>query len=464
MSSIVLTRGSLVLAVLLAAPFLAVFDGFALNVALPSIQHDLGTSVAVLQLAVAGYAVSYAACLLTAGRLGDAFGRRALFVGGLTLFSLASLAGAVAPNQLVLIAARVLQGAAAAVAYPQTLALIRANFTGRDFTRVLTIFAATIGLASLAAQLLSGLLIEADVGHLGWRSILMVNVPIGLIASATALLVVPESTSSRLASFDLSGSALGAITLASLVAPLVIGREFGWPLWAWLMLAVSAVALVMLLRHELHLGRAGGLSLIASELLKDRFFLLGLTATLLLYSAQVSFFFQMTVYLQNGLRLRPFAASLILAPQAFGFIIAALLARRLQSQPRRHLAMAGAGVLVVSMLWLVRLVLNTTAGSDPTPLALAMLLTGMGFGLVIPSLLEVILPAIPIAHAGSGSGVVVTVQQVAGAIGIALLGLLLFTLRPFAVAVAVSLGCEAALFGLAGLAVRMMDRGSPYGR
>src|SRR5215472_8601178 len=237
-------RGVL-LAVLLTAPVLTVFDAFVVIVAVPSIQNQLHASDAGVQLVVAGYGVTYAAFLIAGGRLGDIHGRRKLLVVGLLLFTATSAAGAAAPNQDVLVLARLLQGTAAALMYPQTLALIRVHFTGRDLGAAMAAFGMALGGAAVAAQLVGGFIVQTNILGFGWRAVFLVGLPIGVLASGLAVLLVPESRAGGAPQLDLAGVALVTAGLLALVFPLIVGRQLGWPVWT-LPLSAGAVLLGVL--------------------------------------------------------------------------------------------------------------------------------------------------------------------------------------------------------------------------
>jgi MFS family permease len=441
-----------VLAVLLAAPFLAVLDGFIVTLAVPSIQDELHASDAAMQLVIAGYVVLYAALLITGGRLGDLYGRRTLLIAGLALFSLASALCAAAPDQRVLVAARCLQGASAALAYPQTLALLRVHYRGRDWAVAMAAFGSALGLASVAAQLVGGLLIQADVLGLGWRAIFLAGLPVSVLAGGLALALVPDSRAAGAPGLDRTGVALVTVGLVALVAPLIVGRELAWPVWTWPVLGLAAMAGGVFVLHERRLSRRGRCPLVAPELFRLRPVVLGLVTTLVFYAGQLSFFLVLSLYLQHGLGLAPLTAGLVIAPVAVGFLAASSIVPRLGPRRRRAVLTAGATGLAASAAALGGLILDE-GGRAALPGMLALLLLGgSGFGLVIPTLVSTVLQAVPRDHEGAASGVLVTAQQVAGALGVALSGVLFFGVLhragppPYGLAFAVVLGYDVALF------------------
>ena len=215
---------------------LPLIDFFIVNVALPTMDRDLHAGPAVLELVVAGYGVAYAVLLVLGGRLGDTFGRRRLFLAGMAAFGLTSLACGLAPGAWSLVAARVAQGAAAALMLPQVLATIHSSTSGSRRARALSMYGATAGLSMVAGQILGGVLVAADIAGTGWRAVFLVNVPVAVIGLVLAVRTVPETRSERPAPVDVPGTVLLALSLITLMVPLTEGRAAGWPLWTWLML------------------------------------------------------------------------------------------------------------------------------------------------------------------------------------------------------------------------------------
>ncbi|HYU85923.1 MAG TPA: MFS transporter, partial [Kribbellaceae bacterium] len=229
--------GLTALLTLLSGGFLPILSFFILNVALPSIGADLKTSAGTLQLVVGAYGIANACLVVAGGRLGDAFGRRRLFLAGMAGFTLTSLLCAIAPNAGMLLGARILQGAAAALMTPQVLATIAATLTGESRGRAIGLFGASGGVAAALGQILGGVLVSADVAGLGWRAVFLLNVPLGLAALVATVRLLPETKAPRRLPLDLAGAAILAVTLVVLLLPLTEGRPLGWPLWTWLSLA-----------------------------------------------------------------------------------------------------------------------------------------------------------------------------------------------------------------------------------
>src|SRR5947209_5875431 len=218
-------RRWLTLAVVLTAAFLGTLDFFIINLALPAIQADLHASFAQVQLVIAAYGLAYAVCLITGGRLGDIYGRKRVFLGGVAGFTAASVLCGLAPSPEALIAARVLQGVVAALLFPQVLSIIQVTFPAPERGRAFSVFGLAQGAASFSGIVLGGALVEADLFGLGWRPIFLVNLPIGLLTLAAGWVLVPESRSPTARRLDLGGVAVVTAALFLLVYPLVQGRE-----------------------------------------------------------------------------------------------------------------------------------------------------------------------------------------------------------------------------------------------
>src|SRR5471030_1131045 len=227
------------LAVLLTGAFLAPLDFFIVNVAMPSITSGLHATAADVQLVISGYAVVYAVCLITGGRLGDIFGRKSIFLVGLAGFAVASALCGLAWSPTSLIAGRLLQALAAAAMAPQALASVHALFPARERGRALSIYGITLGLSSIAGQLLGGALVAADIDGFGWRLIFLINLPIAVATFVAAIPLLRETRGATRPRLDLVGVSLSAAALTALVLPLIEGREQGWPWWMIIMLAAS---------------------------------------------------------------------------------------------------------------------------------------------------------------------------------------------------------------------------------
>src|SRR6266568_5094526 len=236
------TQTWVALAVLMAGTFMIVLDFFIVNVALPSMQLDLQASSSAIEWVVAGYGLTFATCLITAGRIGDQIGRRRTFSIGLGLFTLTSVACGLAPNPPLLIAARLLQGLAAALISPNVLAIIGVTYQGPDRVRAMPVYGMVMGFAAAGAQLIGGALVQADIAGLGWRTVFLINLPVGLAGVLLTPGQLPESRTAG-SRVDLIGTALITAGLAAVLLPLVEGRQQGFPAWTWISLGLAPVVL-----------------------------------------------------------------------------------------------------------------------------------------------------------------------------------------------------------------------------
>src|ERR1700683_4439407 len=246
------------LPVVLSATFMSLLGIFVVNVAAPSIQHDLHASSSILEMVVAGYSFSYAAGLITGARLGDLVGRRRMFTIGLGIFAVSFLIAGIAPDSTVLVAARLAQGFGAAAMIPQVLALLTADFSPEERPRVFSLFGVTVGLGTVAGQILGGVLLHLDILGLGWRPIFLVNVPTGLYPIILARRLIPESRPDKADRLDPLGVTLLTAGVGAITAPLVLGQAEHWPLWTWISFAAGSALIGSFVWWESRLGARGG--------------------------------------------------------------------------------------------------------------------------------------------------------------------------------------------------------------
>ncbi|MBB4660873.1 MFS transporter [Conexibacter arvalis] len=415
----------LAMAVVLTGTFVVTLDFFIVNVAIPATQADLRASDGAMQLVIAAYGVALAAGLILGGRLGDLCGRRRMFAIGLALFTASSALCGAAPNADVLIAARVVQGLAAALMSPQALSIVGLAYEGEARTRAFAVYGLVMGLAAASGQLIGGLLIELDLLGLGWRSCYLVNVPIGIAALAITPYAIGESRAESGARLDLAGAVLATAALLAVVLPLVLGREHGWPLWAWLSLAAAPVLLAAFAFSQRRLAARGGDPLVPPLLFRERAFTVGLLATILFYTGMGSFFLVLALHLQHGRGLDALGSGLVFTPLAVGYLAASIAAQRLHRLGRQLLAL-GAVVRGVALVGLLATVAAVGAGGELALLLPALVVDGIGMGLLTAPLIATVLADLSPRHAGAASGVLSTAQQVGNALGIAVVGALFY--------------------------------------
>jgi EmrB/QacA subfamily drug resistance transporter len=414
------------LAVVMVGAFISVLDYFIANVAIPAIQADLAATAAQSQLVIIGYGVAFTAGMVTGGRLGDIHGRRRMFALGLAAFTVASAACGLVPNAELLIAARIVQGAAAAVMVPQVLGILGTVYTGPSRVRAFTVYGIVVGLAGVFGQLIGGVLITADIAGLDWRTIFLLNVPIGLVALAFVRRSVPESHGAPGARLDLLGALLVTGMLGVLVYALVEGREQGWPVWSWAAIAVSALLAVLAAAHLNRRARAGRGPLIDPDLLRRRGFALGLTALVTYFIAMGAFFFVLALYLQQGRGLSALQSGLVFLALGGGYFASSLVSIRLAPKLGRRLVAAGPLVLALGFVLVGLTALRSGLDASVWWLVPMLLVAGAGMGMTTGPLTNLALTGAPAEHAASASGAVNTAQEGGAAIGVAVAGTVFF--------------------------------------
>jgi EmrB/QacA subfamily drug resistance transporter len=414
------------LAVLLSGTFMVVLDFFIVNVALPSMQRELHAGAGSIEWVVAGFALTSAVLLITAARLGDRIGRRRAFSIGLGVFTLSSVACGAAATPTALVAGRVAQGIGAALVMPNVLAIINVTYRGPDLPRALGIYGVVMGLAAALGQLIGGGLIQADIAGLGWRACFLINVPVGLAGLALAPRLVPESRSERRSRLDLAGTVLLTAGLTAIVLPLVEGRQHGWPAWTWISLGMAPVLLVGFASHQRRLALRGGEPLLAPAMFRERSFTAGLVTQFAFWSGQASFFLVLALYLQQGRGLSALDAGLVFTIMAVAYVAASAQAPALLARHGRRLLAVGALVLAAGHGLLLAAVAEVGVGGSIAALLPGLVLIGAGMGLLLVPLTTTILSGVDPRDSGGASGALTTMQNVGGALGVAITGVIFF--------------------------------------
>jgi MFS family permease len=407
------------LAGVLAATFMTQVDGFVVNVASPSIQADLGAGFDQVQFIGAAYVVAFGALIITGARLGDRVGHRNVFLWGVAGFTLTSLLCGLAPNADLLIAARFLQGATAAFMAPQVLAIIRATVDDTEQrAKVLGVYGVVIGLGVISGIAGGGILVDLDVAGLGWRPVLLINVPIGAAILALARLL-PKGGTGNAQRLDLVGALLTTVGLPALLVALILGPGDRWWLWLGLGLALAVFAILAAQQRELHKG--GGDPLFPPRVVTALGMRLSLLTVLSFFATSAGLYLVFTYYVQTGLGIAPATAGLMFVPLGFTFALGSAVCRRLGHRVRVSLPVAGTA-LVAAVLCGGALIARLPADTQP-PLLVAMIaLAGFGQGLVVAPLVAGILSRVRPTEAGAASGMATTVTQVGLALGVALAG------------------------------------------
>ncbi|HEY6736278.1 MAG TPA: MFS transporter [Candidatus Saccharimonadia bacterium] len=422
-------RRMLALAIVALAFVMDLLDSTIVNIAIPSIQTNLHASYAAIQWLIAGYLLSFATLLITGGRMGDVYGYRRLFLIGVSGFTLASLISGLAWSPESLIAARLVQGAMAAFMVPQVMSLMQVMFNPQERAGVMGLFGALGGLAATLGPIIGGLLIQWNIAGLDWRPIFLINIPVGLFALVAGWKVLPPGKSEHPLHLDWMGTLVVVSGLLLLIFPLIQGRELDWPQWIFVMLAASLPTFALFAWYERKKDKADGSALIVPSLFKTRTFVTGLGTNVFFEMLFIGFFLINTLMLQAGLGYSVIKAALTGIGFAVGIGLSiGVLGQKLLPKFGRNVIFMGIGLMALGysgLAWLV-----SQYGFDVQPLALtfSLLLAGLGAGLVMTPIFSVVLMDVDVKHAGSASGVMNALQQVGGAVGIALIGVLFFGL------------------------------------
>ncbi len=414
-----------VLAVLLIGTFMGQFDFFVVNVAAPSLRHDLHASEFGLELIVGGYAFAYAAGLITGGRLGDLYGHRRMYILGTSGFAAASLLCGLAANPAQLVVARLVQGLTAAIMLPQVLGLITATFPAAARPRAMAWFGVASGLGGLAGQVLGGLMVTADILGQGWRLVFIVNVPVAVAAALLAGAVLPPGRRQR-SSLDPVGAAGFAAAVALVLVPATFGRSVHWTWWTWVSMAAAVPVAALTLRWQALLTSRGRSPLLDLDLLRIRSFRLGLLANATFLGYFASYMFTLTLFLQTGLRLSAVEAGLVFAPTAVTYAVTARVSPRLMRRYGNAALVVGCVITATSLGGLAVLVGVGERATSPTAVAVVASLMGLGNGVVLPSLIGAALIDVPPTHAGAAAGALTSAQQFGASSGVALVGTVFF--------------------------------------
>ena len=424
-------RRWLILSIVLVVEIMDLLDGTIVNVAAPTIRTDLGASTTALQWIVGGYALALAVGLVVGGRLGDIFGRRRLFMIGIALFTMSSLLSGIAPDTRVLIVFRLTQGLAAALMIPQGFGIIRSAFSTEDLPKAFGLFGPVIGLSAVFGPIVGGLLVGADLFGTGWRLVFLINLPLGILAFVGAWRVLPESKTTGATQLDWRGAVLVGLAAGLLVYPLIQGREADWAPWTFVMMASSFGALGLFAWYQRRREETGRDPLITMSLFSKRAFSSGLGVIMLFFGAFTGLMLAITLYLQLGLGYSALHAGVSLGPICLGLAIGAVLGGGFLTQRFGRRVLHGGFTVQIVGVAATYAVINAQGLTVTTwQLAGPLLVAGFGVGLVVAPLFGFILAAVNDEETGSASGVLNALQQLASAVGVAVLGTVFFAALP----------------------------------
>jgi len=416
----------LILAVVLAAECMDLIDSTVVNVAAPLISRDFHTSTTSLQWIVGGYPLAIAVGLITGGRLGDLAGRKRMFLIGAVGFVAASTLCGLAPGAGVLIAARLIQGAFAALMLPQGFGILREVFPADEQQKAFAIFGPVIGLSAVFGPIIGGSLIDWNLFGTGWRFVFLVNVPLGIGAIIGAFRLLPASRPDHGTRLDLIGTALVSAFAILLVYPLIQGREAGWPWWTYASMAGGVAFLLVFAVQQRRRDRAGIAPLVTPSVFGHRGYSAGLIFAVLFFGGLGGTLLCATLFLQIGQGFTAIHAALCTVPLSIGLIIGAGLSGSILGPKFGRRTLQG-GVALSAAGWL--LLVFALRGHGPIgflDLAPGLLLAGVGLGLVVAPMFDIVLASVTERETGSASGVLNAAQQLATSIGVAVLGTIFF--------------------------------------
>ncbi|MFE3639014.1 MFS transporter [Streptomyces cellostaticus] len=445
------------LAIVMTAAFMDLVDVTIVNIAIPSIQQDAGASLGQIQWITAGYALAFAAGLITGGRLGDIHGRRRLFLVGIGGFTLASALCGFAADPEMLVASRILQGGMAALMVPQVLSIVHATFPAHERGKVFGLFGAVVGLGAVSGPLLGALLTEWNLFGLQWRPIFLINLPVGVVAFLLGRRFITESRAPKALRLDLVGVALVTLGLLMLLYPLTRGRELGWPLWGHLCMVGALGVFAALVAYERRKAARDGSPLIELSLFRVKSFAAGIAVQTVFGVALGIFFLVWTLYMQVGLGWSPLRAGLTGVPFSLAVSTAAgLSVQKLVPRFGRKVLRAGALLMAAGVLLYIGESHRYGLSIASWQMAFPLVVMGAGMGLIVAPLTDAVLSEVPREHAGSASGLINTVQQMGNALGLGLVSVVFFgvigdRLTPAQVGPAFVHGFQHALWWVAGI-------------
>ena len=415
------------LAIVMTAAFMDLVDVTIVNVAIPSIRQDTGASFSSIQWITAGYALAFAAGLITGGRLGDIHGRKRLFLLGIGGFTVASALCGFAVSPEMLVAARILQGGTAALMVPQVLSIVHATFPAHERGKVFGLFGAIVGLGAVMGPLLGALLTQWNIAGLEWRPIFLINLPFGIAALILGSRYITESKAPQALRLDLPGVALVTLGMLMLIYPLTRGRELGWPLWGHLSMAGSLLVFLALVLLERAKARKDGSPLVELSLFRVKSFAAGIAVQLTFGVGLGIFFLVWTLYMQIGLGWTALRAGLTGVPFSIAVSLAAgVSVQKLVPRFGRKVLQAGALLMIVGLLLYMAVSDRYGMGVTSWQMAPPLVVMGLGMGLIVAPLTDAVLSEVPKEHSGSASGLINTVQQMGNAIGLGLVAVVFF--------------------------------------
>lgn len=422
-------RAWFALAVLLAGMFMALLDSTIVNVALPSIRTSLNASESTLSWIISGYALTFGLALVPAGRIGDRIGHKWVYIVGLILFVIASAYCGIAANDFDIIVGRVLQGLAGGIFVPAVGSFIQLLFHGKNRGKAFAAMGSVIGVSSALGPIIGGLLIQAFGTTDGWRWVFFVNLPIGIVTFIFAIVVLPSGDAHADATnrMDWLGVLLLSAGLVSILVPLIQGQQDGWHAWTFELMAAGAGFLLLFAAWQVVFTKRGGTALIPPRLYSHLSFTFGTILSLVYFAGFTSIFFTISILWQAGLGHTALESGFVTLPFAIGTAVVSSQSQKAAAKFGRGTLVIGAAFVAIALTsaWLI---LANVGFSDLTNWIIlpSMLLGGIGNGFFLAPNVQFIVATVDRSEAGAASGVVQTMQRVGTAVGVAIIGTVLF--------------------------------------
>jgi len=419
----------LALAVLLAGFFMALLDATIVNVALPSIKSSLNATESTLSWIISGYALTFGLALIPAGRLGDRLGHKWVYIVGVGLFTLASAYCGFAQNDFDIVVGRILQGLAGGIFVPAVGSFIQLLFKGRERGKAFAIMGSVIGVSSALGQITGGVLIQIFGAEEGWRWVFFVNLPIGIATVLFAIRLLPsgDAHADRTNRMDWLGVAILSASISAILIPLIQGQQDGWPLYTWISLAAGLLGLVVFGAWQVAFTKRGGSALVPPKLFKHADFTFGTILALVYFAGFTSIFFTLSLLWQGGLQHSALESGLLTLPFAIGTAIFSSQSSKWAAKLGRTVLIIGAIAVAVG-LGVTWVILQNVSILDLNSWILlpGLFLAGAGNGCFLAPNVQFIVATVENSEAGSASGVVQTMQRLGTAIGVAVVGSILF--------------------------------------
>src|ERR1700742_3963004 len=402
-----------VLGLVLLADALDMIDSTVTTIAAPTIVRDIGGGETLIKWLGSSYALAMGVLLVVGGRLGDRFGQRRLFLIGMTGFTAASAVAGLSPDPGLLIMARAVQGAFGALLIPQGMAIMTRTFPRDMLGKAFGLFGPMLGLATVGGPVLAGFIINANLAGLSWRPAFLINVVLGTAGVLVALRLLPAVERDRSVTVDGWGAGLLAVAMFGLMFGLIEGSTNGWTAGPVASLVAGVVFFALFTRRQ----RRAASPLLKPSLLKNRGFTSGLIVGLMFFAVTSGLIYVISLFMQQALHASAGAAALGLMPLTVGIIIAAFACMALAQRLGRTLILIGMLVTMAGAGWLLGLIMAYGTGLSLWTLAPAVLLTGLGMGACFGTIFDIALGDIVPDEAGSASGSLTAIQQLANGIG-----------------------------------------------